>query len=152
MVHSMGHRNPQGLGWDDAGRLYSSELGDNTWDEVNLIEPGENHGWPVCEGECGNAEFVDPLVTWPTSEASPSGLAVHDGHLHVAALRGQQLWQVPLTGDGSVGEPAALFQGEHGRLRTPVSAPDGTLWGTTSNRDGNGTPGPDDDQVLRVTR
>ncbi|MER7013585.1 PQQ-dependent sugar dehydrogenase [Saccharopolyspora sp. NPDC000359] len=151
VVYSIGHRNPQGLDWDDAGRLYSAELGDNTWDEVNLIEAGRNYGWPVCEGECGNDEFVDPLVTWPTSEASPSGLAVHDGHLYVAALRGQRLWQVPLNGDGSVGAPTALLQGEHGRLRTPVPAPDGTLWVTTSNQDNNGNPGPDDDQILSVT-
>ncbi|MER5390488.1 PQQ-dependent sugar dehydrogenase [Saccharopolyspora sp. NPDC002686] len=151
VVYSIGHRNPQGLGWDGAGRLYSSELGDATWDEVNLIEGGKNYGWPDCEGECGNGEYVDPLVTWSVKDSSPSGLAVHGDNLYVAALRGQRLWQIPLNGDGTVGEPKSLFQGEYGRLRTPVAAPDGTLWVTTSNQDNNGEPGPDDDQILSIT-
>ncbi len=67
----------------------------------------------------------------------------------VAGLKGQRLWQVPITADG-VGEPVAAFTGDFGRLRTVVAAPDGTLWIATSNRDGRGAPTDDDDRILRV--
>jgi glucose/arabinose dehydrogenase len=149
-VWSLGHRNVQGLAFDDAGRLWASEFGDSTYDEVNLIEPGNNYGWPEVEGPGGGDGFVDPLVTWPTSEASPSGMAWADGSLWVGALRGERLWRVPVRGD-RLGEPTAFLENDYGRVRTVVTTPDGDLWVTTSNRDGRGTPAEDDDRILRVT-
>jgi glucose/arabinose dehydrogenase len=149
-VWSLGHRNVQGLAFDDEGRLWASEFGDSTYDEINLIEPGANYGWPLVEGPGGGEGLVDPLVTWPTSQASPSGMAYADGHLWVGALRGERLWRVPVRGD-RLGEPTAFLEGEHGRLRTVVTTPDGDLWVTTSNRDGRGTPADEDDRILRVT-
>ncbi|WP_435112511.1 PQQ-dependent sugar dehydrogenase [Nocardiopsis synnemataformans] len=150
-VHSYGHRNVQGLAWDDEGNLYATEFGQNEFDEVNLIEPGGNYGWPEVEGTGGGDEYVDPLLTWRPAEASPSGAAVAGGSLWVAALRGERLWEVPLTGDGGVGEPVDHYQGEYGRLRTVVTAPGGDeLWLTTSNLDGVGEPTEGDDRVLRV--
>lgn len=149
-VWSLGHRNVQGLAFDDEGRLWASEFGDSTYDEINLIEPGANYGWPLVEGPGGGDDFVDPLVTWPTSAASPSGMAYADGQLWVGALRGQRLWQVPVRGD-RLGEPVAHFEGEYGRLRTVVAAPGGELWVTTSNRDGRGDPADEDDRILQVT-
>ncbi|WP_228386601.1 PQQ-dependent sugar dehydrogenase [Ornithinicoccus halotolerans] len=148
-VWSLGHRNVQGLGWDAAGRLWASEFGANAWDEVNLIEPGSNYGWPIVEGTGGEPDFVDPVVTWPTSEASPSGLAVGpDGDLYVAALRGESLWRVPLDGV-HVGEPERLLAGDYGRLRSVVTGPRETLWVLTSNTF-RGDPAEDDDRLLRL--
>jgi glucose/arabinose dehydrogenase len=151
MVFSLGHRNVQGLAWDAQGRLWASEFGQNQWDEVNLIVPGGNYGWPVCEGFCGSPDpqFVEPEVVWSTAEASPSGAAIANDHLFVAALRGQRLWVVPLDGTGT-GEPVPELAGTFGRLRTVEIGPDGWLWLTTSNRDGRGTPAAEDDRVVRV--
>src|SRR3712207_483856 len=79
-VYSYGHRNVEGLAWDERGRLYASEFGQDAFDEVNRIEPGENYGWPEVEGDGGEeaeaAGYVNPITTWPTSEASPSGAAI----------------------------------------------------------------------------
>lgn len=150
-VYTLGHRNVQGLAFDPGGRLYATEFGQNTYDEINLINPGANYGWPTVEGVAGRAGFVDPLVTWATDDASPSGLAYAGGALWLGALRGERLWRVPLTADGRTGTPQALFTGEFGRIRAVAATPDGSaLWITTSNRDGRGSPGADDDRILVV--
>ena len=158
-VWSLGHRNPQGLAWDEDGRLWASEFGQNTWDELNLIEPGENYGWPVVEGQAGNAEFVDPAYQWSTDEASPSGLTIVDNTLFMAALRGARLWgildgiHVPEGSHGLEGivTASSYFDGEFGRIRDVAPGPDGTLWLITNNTDGRGSPGPDDDRLIEVT-
>lgn len=103
------------------------------------------------EGTGGGGEFTDPLLTWSTAEASPSGAAILAGSLWVAALRGERVWRVPLTGAGDVGTPEALFTGEFGRLRAAEAAASGTIWVTTSNRDGRGDPIPEDDGILEIT-
>ncbi len=150
LVWSLGHRNVQGLAWDDEDRLWASEFGDSTWDELNLIEKGGNYGWPVVEGAGGGADFVDPQLVWPVEQASPSGLAWADGHLWMAGLRGQRLWRIDVSPDGTARDPKAFFTEEHGRLRSVAAAPDGTVWVTTSNRDGRGEPTPADDRILVV--
>ncbi|TDQ53647.1 PQQ-dependent sugar dehydrogenase [Actinorugispora endophytica] len=153
LVYSYGHRNVQGLAWDEDGRMFGVEFGQDAFDEVNVIEPGGNYGWPEVEGVGGSDEYVDPVVTWTTDEASPSGAAVAGGSLWVAALRGERLWRIPLTGadDGPVYEPEALFVGEYGRLRAVAAEPGGdAVWVGTSNHDGRGAPAGDDDRLLRV--
>jgi glucose/arabinose dehydrogenase len=151
-VLSKGHRNVQGLAFDEAGRLYAVEFGQNRFDEVNQVVEGSNGGWPEVEGAGdGGGRFLAPVVTWETSEASPSGAAVVGDSLYVAALRGQRLWRVPLDGRGGAGAPEALHEGEFGRLRAAAAAPDGSLWVLTSNRDGRGEPTGADDRVLRLT-
>jgi glucose/arabinose dehydrogenase len=144
-VWSLGHRNVQGMAWDAGGKMYGIEFGQNRFDEVNVIEPGRNYGWPEVEGKGGGRKYTDPIVTWSTDEASPSGAAIAGRTLYVAALRGQRLWTVPLDG----GEPHAELSGRYGRLRTVAVAPDGALWLTTSNTDGRGDPRDGDDRVLR---
>jgi glucose/arabinose dehydrogenase len=149
-VWTLGHRNVQGLAFDDEDRLWASEFGANTWDELNLIEEGLNYGWPLVEGKGDMDEFRNPVAQWRTSEASPSGLAYAEGSLWMASLRGQRLWRIPVNEDGSIGEPQDFFVGDYGRLRTVVVAPDGSLWLSTSNRDGRGDPAAEDDRILRV--
>jgi glucose/arabinose dehydrogenase len=149
-VWTMGHRNVQGLTFDDQDRLWASEFGANTWDELNRIERGTNYGWPLVEGKGDMEEYRNPFAQWRTSEASPSGLAYLDGALWMATLRGQRLWRVPVHDDGTIGRPQDFFVGGYGRLRTVVATPDGDLWVTTSNRDGRGTPAAKDDRILRV--
>jgi glucose/arabinose dehydrogenase len=149
-VYSLGHRNVQGLAWDAKGRLFAAEFGQNELDEVNLIKPGRNYGWPIVEGtgDTQGGRYTNPLVTWPVSEASPSGLAIAGNTIYVAALRGQRLWTIPLNGD-RVGDPVAKLRDRYGRLRTVQVAPDGALWLTTSNTDGRVTPRAGDDRILR---
>ncbi|WP_129842638.1 PQQ-dependent sugar dehydrogenase [Streptomyces sp. RFCAC02] len=150
-VYSSGHRNVQGLAWDSAGRLWATELGDDTWDELNLVEPGGDHGWPDHEGRGGADDGrVDPVEQWPPAEASPSGLAFQGGSLWVAGLRGERLWRVPLDGSGPVADPAAFLVGEFGRLRTVVPVGDDELLLVTNETDSRGTPEDGDDRILRL--
>ena len=163
-VYSYGHRNVEGLAWDREGRLYASEFGSSLFDEVNLIRPGENYGWPEFEGDGGEeataAGYVNPITTWSTDEASPSGAEIlengaipqWEGDLFVAALRGERLWRLELGPDGNVVERDQLLRDEIGRIRNVVQAPDGSLWVTTSNLDGYGSPVSDqDDRILRLS-
>ncbi|MEJ5944809.1 PQQ-dependent sugar dehydrogenase [Pseudokineococcus basanitobsidens] len=150
-VWTLGHRNVQGLGWDGQGRMYASELGQDTWDELNLITPGSNYGWPEVEGpggdEATSTGFTDPIVWWSPSQASPSGLAVVDDAVWVSALRGERLWRVPVAtspAGGPVGDPEPYLVGEHGRLRDVSAAPDGGALRVLTN-DGDGA-----DQLLRL--
>ncbi|MGQ0467584.1 MAG: PQQ-dependent sugar dehydrogenase [Sporichthyaceae bacterium] len=152
-VYSLGHRNVQGLDWDDDGNLWAAEFGQNTWDELNLIKPGANYGWPTVEGRAGREGFVDPVAQWRPSVASPSGIAVAGGSVWMAGLKGERLWQIPIVKGGrdpQTGEPKAHFEGEYGRLRTVVRTPDGDLYLTNSTTDGRGRPGDNDDRLFRV--
>jgi len=147
-VWSLGHRNVQGLAFDAEGRLWATEFGSKDADELNLIEPGANYGWPAVEGTGGDPAYVNPQAQWsPTSLASPSGLAIVDDVAYVASLRGEVLWQVPLVGDRAA-TPIALDLGDLGRLRTVEALPDGSLWLMTSNTDGRGDPRDADDRIL----
>ena len=149
LVYSLGHRNPQGLAWDSTGQLWASEFGQNTWDELNRITAGANYGWPVVEGRQGtdaDPGFTDPVQQWPTSEASPSGLAIVNDTIFMAALRGERLWRI----HPSTGEVDDWFVNSFGRLRDVVSGPDGTLWFVSNNTDGRGTPSPGDDRLYQV--
>ncbi len=150
-VWSLGHRNVQGLAFDSAGRLWATEFGTNIADELNLITPGGNYGWPAVEGTGGGTDYIDPQAQWaPTSLASPSGVAILGDVAYVASLRGEVVWQVPLVGDRA-GTPIALDLGSLGRLRTIQAMPDGTLWLVTSNTDGRGDPRDADDRILALT-
>ncbi len=150
-VYSYGHRNVQGLAFDDQGRLWASEFGDNTWDELNLITGGGNYGWPQVEGSGSGEGLTNPKLIWKTEEASPSGLAFWRGELWMAALRGQRLWQIPVAGD-TPGEPVARFGQQYGRLRSVTVAPDGeSLVLSASNTDGRNSPQTGDDRLLRIT-
>jgi glucose/arabinose dehydrogenase len=150
-IWTLGHRNVQGLAFDDKDRLWASEFGNDTWDEVNLIQAGKNYGWPVAEGDANLEGYVDPYVQWRPEDASPSSVAFADGALWVASLRGSRLWEVPVEDDGTLGTPVPHFVGEYGRLRAVTAAPDGSLWLGTSNQDGRGFPADNDDRIFHVS-
>jgi glucose/arabinose dehydrogenase len=151
LIWSYGHRNVQGIAWDSGGHLWATEFGQNTWDEVNRVEPGKNYGWPVVEGAAGNADYVDPVVAWGTDEASCSGATMVRDVLVAACLRGERLWLMRAGPAGTLaGPPAAALVNEFGRLRAAELAPDGSVWLLTSNIS-RGDPTADDDRLIRVT-
>ncbi|GAB3254236.1 PQQ-dependent sugar dehydrogenase [Kineosporia babensis] len=152
-IYSTGHRNVQGITFGPDGTVYASELGHRTWDEVNVIEAGQDYGWPQSEGIEGDAG-TEPIFVLHPDDASPSGVAYADGSLWVGALGGQRLWQLPVDGAEAAGEPIEHLVEEYGRIRTVEVAPDGALWLMTSNTDeatwGGTDPRPGDDRILRV--
>jgi glucose/arabinose dehydrogenase len=163
-VYSYGHRNPEGLAWQPGtGRLYETEHGPSgvpscCLDEVNLIEPGKNYGWPVIMGNQTHAGMISPILqsgnntTWAPSGAAFITRGPWAGSLFFAGLRGQSLYWLILDPDDprKVIHFEPLLVGQFGRLRGVVEGPDGALYITTSNRDGRGNPAPDDDRVIRL--
>jgi glucose/arabinose dehydrogenase len=149
-VYSYGHRNVQGLAWDGRQRLWASEFGQDTWDELNQIRPGGNYGWPEVEGRSDRSGYVDPVAVWRTDDASPSGIAIAEGSVWMAGLKGQRLWRVPLDGTKAAADPQAFLEGDYGRLRTVVSAGGDKLWLVTSETDGRGSPQGADDRILEL--
>lgn len=145
-IYSYGHRNPQGLAWDGAGRLWSVEIGQEATDELNLIEPGRNYGWPSCEGRCTAKGMTNPKVTWAHTTA-PAQVAVAGDNLYVSSLRGYQLWRVGIDAAiGGTGDQAKtnVFGGHALRALTKVPGRNELWLGTARSADGN-------DMVLRVT-
>nr|WSW62042.1 PQQ-dependent sugar dehydrogenase [Streptomyces sp. NBC_00998] len=151
IVYSYGHRNVQGLAWDKDKRLWAAEFGQNTWDELNLIEPGANYGWPEAEGKAGKPGLRDPVAVWKTDEASPSGIAWAQGSVWMAGLKGERLWRIPLAGANPVAEPEAFLTGKYGRLRTVIALGGDRLLLVTSETDGRGSPEAGDDRILTLT-
>ncbi|MGQ0765226.1 MAG: PQQ-dependent sugar dehydrogenase [Gemmatimonadota bacterium] len=169
-IYSLGHRNPQGLVFGPGGFLYSTEHGSGDNDELNRIEMGRNYGWPTvrgrCDGDAGAAELsfctannvAEPLAIWSPTIA-PSGLAWYDsplipewrGSLLFTTLKGRALYRMTLSSDGrSVTAEEKLYEGQYGRLRDVLVAPDGTVYLGTSNRDGRGSPAGNDDRILVI--
>ncbi len=147
-VYTFGHRNPQGLAWDAQGRLWATEHGSNATDELNLIEPGNNYGWPIIRGDEKIRGLEVPVIHSGGETWAPSGLAFLDGALFFAGLRSQSLYEAVI-------ENKTVILRRHlnknfGRLRDVVVGPDNLLHLLTSNRDGRGIPAADDDQIIRI--
>jgi glucose/arabinose dehydrogenase len=152
LIYSYGHRNPQGIAWDSQGRLWEAEFGNSQFDELNLIKPGLNYGWPTCEGTCNVSGMTNPKRTWAVNVASPSAIAIVRDVVYMAALRGERLWRIPLASGEGTGTPSAFFVGEFGRLRTVIKVPGADqLWLSTTNADNNGDGGSGSDVIFRVT-
>lgn len=152
-IYSYGHRNPQGLAWDDKGQLWSTEHGrsgqQSGYDELNLIRAGANYGWPEIQGDEYRPGMERPVAhSGPNETWAPGGLAYADGSLYFGGLRGQSLYQAKITGDKPV-SLTAYFQKDYGRVRTTAVSGD-YLYLTTSNTDGRGTPKDGDDKVVRM--
>lgn len=161
-VWSLGHRNPQGLGWHPVFGMLASEhgpSGEKGWyghDEINRIFPGKNYGWPLVKGRAGNTLYEDPLIFWEQA-TPPSGMTFWGDDLFVATLRSQALIRLVLEKKGEevvVKRVERWFSsssgGKYGRLRDAVVGPDGALYVLTSNRDGRGKPQQGDDKILRL--
>lgn len=147
-VYTLGHRNVQGLAWTSDGRMWASEFGQGTWDELNLIKAGANYGWPEAEGSAGNSLFQDPVAQWKTAEASPSGLAAIGNTLFMASLRGERIWTIDVNQQEAKTE--SWFSGDYGRIRDVVAGPGESLWFITNNTDGRGTPDAQADTLYSV--
>jgi glucose/arabinose dehydrogenase len=156
-----GHRNPQGLDWQPGtDRLFATEHGPSGWDgpggddEINVVREGRNYGWPRVQGEASAPGLTGPVWLWEDAVA-PSGAAfvsregsAWSGDLLVATLRGSALRRLDVEGARITGEEKVVE--DYGRIRAVVEAPDGTVWITTSNRDGYGEGRSGDDRVIRV--
>lgn len=160
LVYTLGHRNPEGLAFQDGtGTLHIAEHGPVGNDEVNIIEPSRNYGWPAVSGSAGNPAYADPIAVYSPSVA-PGGATFYDGdkipqwkgNLFFGTLRGSHIHRLVLGGaDGrQVVDEEWLFQDQFGRIRDIIQGPDGFLYFSTSNRDGRGRPTQADDRILRV--
>lgn len=153
-VYSYGHRNPQGLAWDDKGQLWSTEHGRSGaasgFDEINLIKPGANYGWPHIEGDESRPGMQRPVIhSGPDETWAPAGIAYADGSLWFSGLRGQSLYQAKIGDDNALTLFAHLRQ-VYGRLRAVVLGTDGLLYISTSNTDGRGNPRSGDDRIIKI--
>ena len=143
-VFSYGHRNPQGLAWDQEGRMYSTEHGESARDELNEIKPGENYGWPVIEGDEQKEGMQSPLIHSKDDTWAPSGLSWHDGNLYFAALRGEALKKYELKEE-------KLEDADSGKGRIRDILIDGdSLYFISNNTDGRGDPKTEDDKLYKI--
>ena len=151
-VYSLGHRNPQGITWDDKGNLWETEHGPSgIWpnccqDELNQIKIGGNYGWPNIVGDQTNKDIITSVSQSGRDIWAPAGLAYLDGAIYFVGLRGQALYKVDLQ----TKKIQTFFKEKFGRLRDVVIGPDNFLYITTSNRDGRGNPKAGDDKILRI--
>ena len=149
LVYASGLHDVQGFDWDPTGRLYAVDAATAT-DGVLAIRSGASYGWPATPGSASESA-IPPIQTFPAAQAGCAGVALVQNILATACLAGERVWLMQVTANGAVfGAPQASLAKSFGRLRTVVTAPDGSLWIMTSNTDGHGTPSPDDDQIIQV--
>ena len=150
-VYSYGHRNAQGITWDDEGRLWSTEHGPAAQDELNVVEPGANYGWPNITDTETHPEMETPAFSSGQYETwAPAGTAYSDGRVFFAGLRGERLYEAGVV-DGEVVSFTGHFAEDFGRLRAVTLGPDEEyLYLTTSNTDGRGDERAGDDKLIRV--
>jgi glucose/arabinose dehydrogenase len=149
-VWSLGHRNPQGLVWDEEGRLWATEHGRSGirsgYDELNLIEKGKNYGWPIIQGPEEKEGMVSPVIqSGPDTTWAPAGAAFYDGRIYFAGLRGSSLYEYQIGEDRLINH----LENKYGRLRA-VSYNDSFLYLSTSNTDGRGNPIAEDDRIIKI--
>lgn len=150
-VYSYGHRNPQGLAWDDQGRMWTTEHGPASFDELNLIKKGANYGWPNIKGDESADGMEKPAVhSGPNDTWAPASLAYKSGSLFFGGLRGETLYEAKIEPDTRL-NLKAHFRGRYGRIRAATIGPDGGLYIGTSNTDGRGRTNPGDDKIIRIS-
>lgn len=152
-VYSYGHRNGQGLTWDEQGNLWATEHGrsgfKSGFDELNLILLGKNYGWPIIEGDLSQPGMENPIVqSGPDITWAPAGAAYINGSVFFGGLRGESLYQANVVEEEI--NVISHFKSEYGRIRAVVVGPDGFLYITTSNTDGRGRTRPGDDKIIKI--
>jgi len=153
-VYSLGHRNPQGMTWDDSGKMYLAEIGPEKNDEINRIIAGKNYGWP--EQECsGNEKFENAIMCYDPS-IEPAGILYYSGDkidldepFIMASLRATNLYQLDF--EKGLNSQKTILSGM-GRVRDVAQGQDGSLYVITSNTDGKGFPDSMDDKLLRIMK
>ena len=153
-VYSLGHRNPQGMTWDDNGNLFVAEFGPEKNDEINLIQAGKNYGWP--EQQCsGDDNFENAILCYDPS-IEPGGILFYSGDkldfessFIMASMRAANLYQLDF--DEGLSSQKSILSGI-GRVRDVIQGPDGSLYVITSNTDGKGFPDRMDDKLLRILK
>jgi len=158
---SAGHRNPQGLVFAN-NKLYSSEHGAGTDDEINIIEKGGNYGWPDVEGFCNTSgeqsycsahSIKQPIQAW-TPTIAPSGMEYYNSDLIpqwknsllLATLKNSRLYQLQLGSDNSsIAAVNEYYTNTHGRLRDVCVSPAGKVYICTSN-------GGNNDKIIEITK
>jgi aldose sugar dehydrogenase len=150
-VYSYGHRNSQGLAWDNENNLWSTEHGRSGnlsgYDEINRIEAGGNYGWPVIQGSETREGMISPVLhSGPTTTWAPGAVVFYEGNLFFSGLRGQSLYQYNVSENTLIRH----FNQEYGRIRSVVLGPDNNIYMSTSNLDGRGSPMSGDDRIIKV--
>ena len=154
-VFSYGHRNPQGFDWNSENMMVASEHGPSgekgrAHDEINIIKPGQNYGWPEIVGDSEDLRYVNPAlhsgdVTW-----APSGVMYYDSEkipewndkFFVATLRGAHVMMLNLEAEQIISSEK-IFNDEYGRIRQLIQSPDGDIFILTSNGE--------NDKILQIT-
>jgi glucose/arabinose dehydrogenase len=149
LVYSYGHRNPQGLTWDDKKQLWSTEHGPLAHDELNLIKQDGNYGWPTITGNEQRNGLITPAIQSGIATWAPAGASFLSGSVFFGGLRGTALFEAKIDGE-NITTLNEHFRAKFGRIREVIVGPDGFLYITTSNRDGRGVPLPGDDKIIRI--
>ncbi|MBI3342447.1 PQQ-dependent sugar dehydrogenase [Candidatus Curtissbacteria bacterium] len=148
LVYSYGHRNPEGLTWDKEGTLWETEHGNTATDEINIIKPGQNYGWPNVIGDQQQEGITSPVITSGTSITwAPTDLIAQNGKIYFAGLRGQAIFSFDAKNTSQINESIKY---KYGRLRELTIGPDGYIYLTTSNQDGRGKPNSGDDKIIKI--
>ncbi len=153
-IYSYGHRNVQGFAWDQNGNMWATEHGPSGLqsgnDEINLIKPGQNYGWPVIKGQQQQKDMVAPIIESGTEETwAPAGMEIIDQKMFFVGLRGSAIYETTIEAQ-NLNNLTAHFQNEYGRLRFVRLGPDGWLYIGTSNTDGRGNPRENDDRIIKI--
>ncbi len=150
-IYSYGHRNHQGLAWDDVGQLWATEHGRSGilsgFDELNMIEKGANYGWPLIQGDETREGMLAPIIHSGSQDTwAPADAVFYNGSIFFAGLRGEALYEYNIA-NKTFGEH---FKNQFGRLRGLLLGNDDYLYLTTSNQDGRGQLREGDDKIIRV--
>ena len=148
LIYSYGHRNPQGITWDKDNKLWETEHGASTLDELNIIEKGKNYGWPIITGDGRQEGLENSIINSGSDTWAPAGAAFINNSIYFGGLRSQTLYEAVI--DGNKVTLRKYLKGELGRIREVIVGPDNLLYITTSNRDGRGIPDTTDDKIVRI--